>query len=170
MNKEQSILTRKNNKGQVWGLDLMMASIIMIVGIIAIYIYAINFSNTSENILEEMFYQGNLVSSLILSEGSPENWTDENMEIPGILSNNKINQTKLNLFYNITNNNSEYKNIKRILVSSYDFYFNFTNMETHGNPISGIGKIPDNPENLVKVERITIYKNKPTKFSIYMWN
>ena len=65
---EQFILTKK---AQVWSLDLIIASVIFSIGIIILYIYAINYSPETKNQLNELLYEGNLASKLILSD--PEN-------------------------------------------------------------------------------------------------
>ncbi len=159
-------------KGQIWGTDLIFAIVIFIIGIIALYVYAINFYNEASENFEEMFYEGNLASSLILSEGSPENWPSnpEQLEIPGILTSNKINQTKLEAFYNLIDTEDEYKKMKNILGINNEFWFNFTDMEINGATIDGVGKKPTNVKNLFTIERFTIYKNKPVKFVIFIWN
>lgn len=158
-----------NKKAQVWGLDLMIGVMIVLVGIISIYFYTINVFGDSQTILKGIHYDGDLISTQILSEGSPPNWTNENVRIPGILTNDKINQTKLDRFYNHSNNN--YRELKQLLGTTYEFYFNFSEIEvSHIGKIKGIGKEINNPDNLIKLERYTLYKNKPVKFNLYIWN
>jgi len=160
-----------NKKAQGWGLDLTVASVIFLIGIFFLYTYAVNFGGGSESILSSLNSQGKTGSSLILSEGSPENWEGlNNTETPGITINNKINQTKLNRFYNITDTREEYQRTKNRLNIIDEFYFNFSGMEVEGDEINGIGKKPENYDNLVRTERITVYKNKVTKFNLYIWN
>ena len=157
-------------KAQIWGLDVMVAIVIFLIGIITIYLYALNFMNESQNTLDSLFYEGNLASSLILSDGVPENWTSENVDIPGILTKNKINQTKLNSFYSLAENPIDYEKLKKMLSIKEEFYFNFSGMEIYGSPRSYVGKLASNPENLVRTERFSIYKEKPIKIEIYSWN
>jgi hypothetical protein len=152
----------------VWGFDLVMALTIFLVGIIVIYIYAINFLNEGEENLNQLLNDGNLASFLILSEGTPKNWTLTDVEIPGILSEEKINQTKLENLYSLSLNN--YTQIKRMLGTNHELYFNFTNIEISGNPVDGIGNSPTSEKNLIKIERFTIYNNKPVKFDLFVWN
>lgn len=160
-----------NKRAQGWGIDLMIAFLIFLIGIFFIYTYALNYGGGSETILRSLKSQGKTGSSLILSEGSPEDWkTLNNTETPGILTNNKINQTKLNRFYNITNEPLGYQRIKNKLDITNEFYFNFSDIEVEGNKINGVGEKPENPDNLVKTERITIYKNKIKKFNLYTWS
>jgi len=166
----EKYILMNHKKSQVWGFDIVIAITIFLVGVIAAYLYAINFLNESEQTLDSLFSEGNFVSSLILSSGTPNDWVNSEVEIPGILSEGKINQTKLDKFYELTENPEGYKNIKNLLATKYNFYFNFTGIEASGSQINGVGNYSQNPENIVKIERLTVYKNKPVKFIIYMWN
>lgn len=144
-----------STKGQSWGYDLIISITIFIIGIVIIYVYAINFSlNTSS----DYKYQAKYISSIILSEGSPEDWTAENFELPGILSNGKINQTKLELFSLLP-----VEQIKKKTGLKYNFYFFFDGHE-------GVGLIPQEQKNLFSIERFAIYDNKPVKFTLYIWD
>ncbi len=144
----------KNKKAQVWGLDLVVASIIFLAGVIILYFYAINYSSQSTNQLDEMFYEGDLASQILLTN-----------EAQGILSIDKINQTKLDDFSKLN------YNIQRNLLGvSNNFYFTFPGLEVEGNPVEYIGyKENSSAENLVQIDRLTIYNNKPVKFQIFIW-
>jgi len=143
----------KNKRSQVWSFDLVVASMIFIMGLFIFYFYVINQSPQSKNQLEEFFYEGDLSSQLILSE-------DE-----GILSGGKINQTKLDIF-----NDTDYDVKKTQLGISNNFYFTIKDLEVNGVLVDYVGRINDaDIENLVKVTRFTVYKNKPVKFEIFIW-
>jgi len=154
-NKAARVLNSvRNKRAQVWGLDLVVASIIFLVGIILLYVYAINYYPQARGQLDELYYDGDLASQLILSE---ENFS--------IVSDGKINQTKLNNFYNIN-----YDTKKSLLGVTNNFYFIVEGLEVEGNPVNYVGKINDTEiESLVGVTRLTIYKNKPIKFQIFIW-
>ncbi len=148
-------------RGQTWGFDLVIAVILFTIGVIGIYLYAINFSGGSSE-LGYLFQQADSSSSLILSEGTPPNWTTSKVNVPGIITNNRINQTKLLYFSNLINTTERYEQSKKLLNLDYDYYFNFSDFE-------GLGRAPENQTDLIKIERVTIYKNKPVKFSVYIW-
>ena len=76
-----------NKKAQIWSFDLIIAGVIFLMGIIILFLYAINYTSQAENELDELFYQGNLASELILSE-----------EDFGILTNGKVDSAKLTAF------------------------------------------------------------------------
>jgi len=160
-----------NKKAQGWGIDLIIAFVIFFVGVFFIYTYAINNIGDSESVLNSLKSQAKTGSSLILNEGSPENWAGTNNTItPGILSENKVNQTKLDRFYNITDTEEEYIKTKLKLGVDEEFYFNFSGIRANNSSIQGIGKKPVNEENLFKLERITVYRNKITKFNMFVWS
>jgi len=145
----------KNKKSQAWSLDLIVAVIIFMFGMILLYLYAINYSSQSRNQLDELFYEGSLAAKLILSE-----------EVFGILSDGKINQTKLEDFYNLS-----YETQKTTLGLNNDFYFTFTGLEINETPVDYVGKINNTEtENLIQITRLTVYKNTPIKFNIFSWS
>ena len=158
----------KSKKGQAWGFDLMIASIIFIAGIIAFYFYALNTPET-ETTINRLSYDGNIIASTLLSEGSPTNWDENNVISPGILTNNKINETKLESFYNLAASN--YQKTKNLFNTRYEFYIFLSeeNFTISGNEVQGIGSQPASPENLIKISRITIYKTKPLTLNIDVW-
>jgi hypothetical protein len=169
------ILTKR---GQMWSMDLVIAIIIFFVGIVFLYMYAVNISEKSQETMDSLNYDGNTISNFILSEGYPENWNKTNFSIPGILTNGKINQTKLDSFYTISQEN--YTGIRNNFNTYYDFYFYFPNstMMINGVERDGIGN-PNinrntistvyNPDNLIRITRFTIYNNKVVKFYLYIW-
>ena len=162
--KKRMVQFISTKKGQIWGMDLMIAITIFLVGLMGAYVYAINYSSEAGEILDEFFYEGSVSSSLFLSEGSPINWTRDNFDTLGITSNNRINQTKLDDFFQLN-----YPEMKRGLRAQHDFYINFTGIKALGENVEGFGKKPINTKNLVKIERFTIYENKPIKINFYIW-
>ncbi len=154
---EQSILilNKKNKLGQVWSLDIIIAGVIITTGIIILYIYAINYTNQSQENLDYLFYEGNLASQLILSE---ENF--------GILDNaSQINQSKLDDYY------YNYDLKKSVLGITKNFYFELDNMtEVNGTAVPYIGRKSPTTSSSIKITRITIYKNQPIKFDLYVWD
>ena len=122
---ELCLLTNKNKKAQVWGFDLVVALVIFLVGIIVLFYYAANNSHESENKLEEMFYEANLASNLILSE---ENF--------GILTDNEVNQTKLNNFSALDDSSK-----RNFIGLSDNFYFSMDNLTINGSPQNFVGII-----------------------------
>lgn len=159
---------KNTKKGQAWGLDLIVASILFLGGIIFFYTYSLNLSNESEDIFSKLAYDGNTMSEALLSEGSPQNWNLTNVEKIGLLSHDKINETKLEMFYQLSV--TDYQKTKSFFNIKYNYYLFFQkNMTINSLEIEGIGSFPTAPKNLIKITRLTIYKNKPDTLNIHIW-
>ena len=144
----------KTRKGQVWGLDLFIAVVIFLAGIMILYLYSINYLSQSDGGLENLFYEGNLASELILSENDF-----------GILTDSRVNQSKLNEFA------LNYDTRKKDIGVLHNFYFKMEGLEVSGNSTSYVGKMNTLAiENVIQITRIAIYKNTPTKFQLYVWS
>lgn len=154
--------------GQGWGFDAMMASIIFIAGIVVFYLYSLNLTDQTDETLNKMLYDGNVIAESFLSEGSPDNWDSTNVQKIGLQTKNKINDTKLERFYQLSM--MDYQKTKLLLNTNYNYYVFFQeNITISGAQIEGIGSIPTSPKNLIKIIRVTIYKDKPTTISIDIW-
>ena len=143
-----------DKKAQAWSLDLVIAGVIFLAGVITLYIYAINYSSQSQSQLEELFFEADVAAELTLSGSNL-----------GILSENKVNQTKLESF------NSNYPAKKATMGLRHDFYFTLGNLTLGGAPAAYVGQQnTSDVEHSIQITRITIYKNKPTKFQLYVWS
>lgn len=154
-------------KAQAWGIDLMIAVIIFAAGILIFFVYTLN-SSRQESALENLRYEGSVVSSVLLSPGSPAGWNESNVISIGIADNGKINETKLASFYAISV--SDYQKSKSLLSTKYDYYFLLNeNMTINGKEVEGIGKKPSGSEsNLASTTRFIIYKDNPATAYIYI--
>lgn len=158
----------KHAKAQAWGMDLVIAAVIFTVGIVIFYFYTLNEPNEAEETISNLFYDGDIIADSLFSEGYPKNWNSENVIMPGILNNDKINETKLENFYIL--NNLDYGRAKALFNTKYEYYFFLSeNMTINSTEIEGIGLKPYAPKNLIKITRFTIYKNKPITAYIYIW-
>src|SRR3989338_870065 len=162
-----------SRKGQTWGLDLIMAVFIFVIGVFVFLIYSINYSCEATETFEKLSYDGEIIMKSVLSEGSPKGWDESNVKVIGVISDNKINQTKLEQFYNFTL--SDYDKTKIVFNIKYDYYLTFKeNITLHGNQVEGIGhpnislnNIDSN--NLIKITRFSIYNNTPATIYLYVW-
>lgn len=163
----------ENKKAQGWGMDLMIALSIFLLGIVVFYIYSLNNPNEAKENIENLFYDGESLTNLLLSEGYPNAWNSSNVAKIGILSGDKINDTKLERFYDLSQ--TEYEKTKALFNTRYDYYFfldedmiiNSASVEGIGKP--GVTKTTINAKNLIKVTRIIVYKNKPISAYLYIW-
>ncbi len=160
-------------KAQIWGIDLAIALIIFSIGIIVLYVYSLNSPAESKENMENLLYEGNAITEIILSEGSPLNWSIENVTKLGILTNNKIDETKIKNFYNFTQ--TDYNKTKSIFNTRFDYLFFLSepimidSLEVPGLGKPGINKENINSRNLIKITRFTVYKEKPVTAYLYIW-
>lgn len=156
-----------NRKSQIWGMDLIIASVIFLIGIMVFYIFTLNYPHEGIN-MEALSKSGNTIMDSILSEGYPIGWNPDNVVKIGILSNEKINETKLENFYNLSNSN--YQKTKSLFNAGYNYFFFLSDkMIINSGQIAGIGLEPSSYENLIKITRFTIYKDKPVTANLYVW-
>ena len=153
-----------DKKAQAWGFDVMIASIIFVAGITTFYFYAINQPGEAKGILEELSYEGSIIAENLLSEGFPENWNSDNVIKIGITTDNRINETKLGRFINLTN--SSYDKTKSLFNIKFDYYVTISG--------SGLGEIglpnSTDPDSLIKIDRLTIYQEKPVTLTVNIWD
>lgn len=143
-----------NNKAQVWGIDIFIAIIIFIIGIIILYVYSINYVNQANDNIQELLYQGNNAADILLGPGGN-----------GIISNNSIDQAKLDEYYLL-----DYEEQKINLGLVDDYYFVFEEMEANGESKDYIGLLNSSSTQVfIKINRIALYKNKVVKFELYLW-
>jgi hypothetical protein len=158
-------------KAQAWGIDLTVAALLFTVGIFTFFIYTINQPSQGKEVLNDLFYDGKIISDSILSKGFPSSWNSSNVITIGILTQGEINKTKAEYFYNLSI--EDYNKTKNLFNTKYEYYFfldkNIT-LPTLSKEIEGIGKKPSNSENLIKITRLTIYEKKPSTMNLYIWN
>ena len=156
-------------RAQAWGFDLIVASIIFVGGMVVFYLYALNSPNQTERTLGSLNYEADTIADIILSEGYPPAWNDDNVISPGILTGKKIDNAKLGRFYNLSL--TDYSKIKGLFGSREEFYFFISeNFSIEGKEVEGIGSKPVASNNLVKITRFTIYNDKPVSFNLEIWD
>lgn len=165
----------KDKHAQIWSLDLMVAVILFLSGIMVFFVYSINQPGETQDNFELLFYDGKAITDSLLSSGYPANWNSSNVIILGITDDDRINETKLENLYDMIYIDNDYQATKNLLNTGYDYYiFLYENMTINSNEVEGIGKpgtTKDNitARNLVKITRFTIYQNKTTPLYLYIW-
>ena len=162
-------LSLKSKRSQAWGIDLAVALMIFTFGILVFFFYAVNRTSSAGQTLDLMFYEGNVVADSLLSEGSPKDWNLSKVNSIGVLSDGKVNETKLEYFYNLSV--EDYNRTLYLFNTQFDYYFFLSeNLSLSSGVVEGIGSIPNNEDNLVQITRFTIYENKPVTAYLYVWN
>ena len=161
-------LLRLNRKAQVWYTDFIVSVLIFMIAIVIYFEYVNNLSKEEESNLEEMVMQAKAVSNNLMSEGYPFNWTENDVDIIGIVDNKRINQQKIEQFYNM---NHSIAKIKFGEIQNYYFYLE--GQDGQKIDVSGkeyAGREPINPTKLVKINRITIYNSNIVKAVVQVWH
>ena len=159
----------KTKKAQGWGFDLAIAAVIFSLGILIFYLFSINANNETAESFDNLKYEAGIIADSLFSEGSPASWTESNVVRIGLLSNNQINETKLEMFNAIAS--SDYPRTKQLFRITNNYYISFSENLSIGNQtIDTIGWRPTEAQNLLKVTRLSSYNNKPIVFYIYSWD
>jgi len=156
-------------RGQAWGFDLIIGAVLFIIGVIGFYFFAINSQQEQSNKLEELNYASSTVADNLLSEGLPGNWNSSSVIRIGITTENKINQTKLDQFYNLSV--QDYQLTKSLFNTNKEYYLIFKTAVTINNEqVTAIGRAPQNQSNLIKQTRLSVYQDKPITIEVYSWD
>lgn len=164
----------KKRRAQAWGLDLMIASVIFIGGLVTFFIFSLNNPTEAEESLISLQREAEVVAQTLLSNGYPNPWNTGDVVTPGILTNNKIDETKLENFLQLTTD--DYQKTKALFSITSEFYITFSDTIKIGpedeitiEEGEGIGSPPSNPSNLIRTSRLTIYREKPVTLYIEIW-
>ena len=150
-------------KAQVWYLDFMVGVLILASILIIYYQYYGNITDQSEAEWEEMIIDSKSISSALISEGYPVNWTNETAQILGLTDGNyRINISKLLMFENTT-----YQQARSVFKTRFNFYF-FLQDEDH-NIIHEKGINATDPQFLVHTTRFVIYNSSIYRMRLYLW-
>jgi len=155
-------------KAQAWGFDITIAAIIFTLAVITFYLFSLNYSGEAEESLGALEYDANTIANALLSEGYPAQWSSENVIKIGLLSDSRINETKLLSFKELSL--SDYPKTKSIFNTLHNYEITFSeNMTIESTTITSIGLSPSSPQNLIKVTRLATYDNKPLVIYINVW-
>lgn len=157
----------KSNRSQAWGLDITVATVIFIVGLVTVYLYSINLSAEAREALDDLHYSGNIIASTLLLEGTPSDWqsSPEDVTLFGLTDEGKINDDKLENFSYMIKNQQNF--VKGKLNTGYNFCISIAGW---GEKCTLGDSHPMSANNLVRIERFVAYKNKPAKMELFIWN
>jgi hypothetical protein len=164
----------QNKKAQVWTIDFVIGLLIFLVLLftaIALIRDYVNEKDTYSDVKKEAQH----VSSILVSEGLPSDWTNDTVTLPGITNNNRVNLTKLTEYDNLS-----YAHSKILLQTKGEFIFYFYNGSSIINQTkcfrgynltSGcIFSAPANAKNLATMERFVILNSKIVKLVVVSWD
>ena len=157
-----------NKKAQIWYSDFMVGLLIFIIVVFVYYEFAYNFNEDPGEIIYELMMEAKSISSSLIGEGFPSNWSKDNVKIIGIGDgNHRSVEQKLSMFYDMT-----YLETRSKLRSIYNYYFHLEYL--NGTIIiidgkNGAGIEPLNQKNLATISRIIIYDSNLARMVVQVW-
>jgi hypothetical protein len=164
-----------NRKGQVWTTDFLigLGLFIIIIFVVLKVLMGMNITDEKPKTYDDAVH----LSSQLLTQGYPKNWTNNTVIMPGIAKDNRINITKLDEYSKIP-----YEQTKLLYHISSEYIFFFTN-GTHvlnitkciqGYPVAVDAEC--NPlldsvsySDLSKIDRIVLLNETTMRMTIYAW-
>ncbi len=162
-------------KGQVSTIDFITGLLIMITSIVIAANLLVSLSDNTT--FDELTDESKRITDMLMSSGYPEYWNNTNVVKPGLLSQNRLNVTKLNQLDNRT-----YNQLRGILGTRNDLYWYYTNATGVINLTAcGYGDptvVTDNnctptitaTGNLIRTERFVAYQSKIVSMVILTWD
>jgi len=158
--------SHSSKNGQVYYIEFMITLVVMI---IALVIFIRTFVNVNESAgYDDLSIQADSISTQLMSEGLPANWTKSNVEKIGITnSQSRIQESKLLNFANMS-----YQTTRQKLNTNYNYYVFLEN--STGSRIliagkQGVGLMGNQSKTVVKVTRFPIYKSDIVRMIVYVW-
>ena len=173
-----------SRKAQAFVHDLIIALFIISIFFVIFLNYDRNESFSDSN--SDIIMETKVLSDYLVSSGYPTDWNSSNVIKIGVTNgNNVLNSTKLDMFYNMTN--EDYDKTKYTLGVNDDFLVFFSDHNGNimrvgesdfiGKPSYNISTIEStNPNQLFKVSRFVVLKkgtenitSEIIEMKIYVW-
>ena len=158
----------KNKKAQVWYTDFMIGVLIFVIVILIYYEYAHSLTQDPSDITSDLIMESKAISSSLVAPGIPSNWNQSNVQIIGLTDgNHRLNQSKLDMFANMS-----YSSSKTKLRTPYEYYFYLEDVDGSIIQIggeTGIGLNATDSENLVSITRVVIYNSRLINMVVHVW-
>jgi|FLOH01.1.fsa_nt_gi hypothetical protein len=161
-----------SNKGQAWITDFIISFFIFAIGLILVSRFLFNAG--VDNNFNEVRSESELLSEYLFSEGVPSDWDNNSVVRIGLLTDDRLNITKLEMLYNMSYNESKY-----YLSTPFDYLIYFQQNGTILN-ISGCGFGPvilncnqtivsADHKDLAKISRFVVYNSSIIEMVLYVW-
>ena len=157
-------------KAQIWYIDFMIGLMIFFIAVFIYYQYAYSFNQDPNDVLSDLVMETKTISSSLITQGSPNDWNQTNVQIIGLTDgNHRFVQNKLEIFENFSYNDS-----KEILRTHYDYYIQLK--ELNGSTIlingeEGIGLIQSNSsDHQIAITRIGVYNSRLISMVVQVWH
>lgn len=162
-----------STESQVWALDLIIAIVIFLGAIFLFYKYSVNLSTIGQDNIPNLLSDAKVISSYLVSEGIPNEWTILNVTIPGLMKKNlKLSTEKWTNFYQLAE--SDYQRTRNLVSTRHDYFIFFEKKNGEKQIINGAwwaGKnySMDNPKDIIKIYRFVYYNSTILRMGLYVW-
>ena len=157
----------QNKKAQIFVIDFFIALFIFSVLLISIMF---SWNNYNSKINEKIEYDllinkaFQISNSLVRSSGFPPGWTEENVQIIGLASEDRVlSQSKIDSFAEFPLNTTA-KEFK-----TYDYTFYFILKDINGNKIVDYGTNMTNAKKSATIRRYVVYNDEKATIEITLW-
>jgi len=156
-------------KAQVWYTDFMIAILIFSITITAYFYYSNYVGGDEGNIESFLISEGKSISSYLITEGYPKNWSVANVSTVGLTDGNyRINNQKLQAF-----NSWNYEERRSFIHTSKDYIFFLEYL--NGTRYNILCEDPPTCDAwnassyLIQQTRLAIHNGSIVKLKIYMY-
>ena len=163
------------NKGQVSTLDFVVGFSIILVTLVLGLRYVTEAAAPGE--FDDIQQQAVAMSQSLMSEGVPADWTVDDVSAVGLMSDNKLNKSKVDLMASMS-----YGGMRQVLDSDFQLYVYFTN-RTHTINVSGCGFGNDDIltggctvdlsmvdySHIVRIDRFVAYNDSILTMVVLVW-
>jgi len=154
-----------STKAQSLSFDFLIACTIFLLIILILFTlsrYSITQIGETEKI-NQIIRTSDQLSEIWMREGTPENWNTSDAIDLGLVSDSRLNQTKLGYLEDFG-----YREVKRRLgVGIYDFYLGVYDL--NNNTMFSFGQYPSNSEFISKNRRIGILNSAIVFIDTLVW-
>lgn len=151
------------NRAQTFSFEFFIALTIFLIGFSVLIVFW-NYANIQiheKKSSEELISVALSLSQIFFVEGYPKQWSLENVKVIGLASENRINQTKLELL-----GSAGYETTRNKLKIDSDFYFRIHNQTQE---FYFFGKLPRQDSTVVKINRLGILNSTPVIIEVVVW-
>lgn len=157
------------NKGQLWTLDILVASLLMIGGFL-FFLKFILAAQPPQQPIDALAIQHGLIANALMQTGTPANWTNDTVLALGLTDGEfRLSQDKVAAFAQLST--SDYKKTRRILSTTADYkiYFRRAGNEIAIGNVTAIGGNSADAENLLTLSRYVFYNSTIVQMVIDVW-
>lgn len=163
-----------NKRGQAWIIDLFAGILIFLIGFVLLLKSTVNVDETHEETVKNLKLEGNLISDMLLSSGSPTDWNASDVIQIGLADSGRINTTKLGNYSLL-----DYNTTKTMFRTQFEYVFFFENasqtISVNGQEHFGYDLDPElitatlEPTHMHRIVRLTVVNSEIVRMVVYLW-